>query len=97
MAVTARPPRRVRVIADATGLRGTALCTNGALIYDLERHAAIKQTRLRAESLHALVAALRRGRHCLVLTQWTEHLDRLVTAASGRDHSAHPQATSRDP
>ncbi len=31
-----------------------------------------------------VVAALARGRHCLVLTQWTEHLDRLVTALSER-------------
>src|SRR5829696_1547602 len=33
-----------------------------------------------------VVAALARGRHCLVLTQWTEHLDRLVTALSLRGH-----------
>lgn len=33
-----------------------------------------------------VVDALGRGRHCLVLTQWTEHLDRLVTALSLRGH-----------
>src|SRR4051794_30888390 len=33
-----------------------------------------------------VLAALTRGRHCLVLTQWTEHLDRLVTALSKRGH-----------
>jgi superfamily II DNA or RNA helicase len=33
-----------------------------------------------------VVAALARGRHCLVLTQWTEHLDRLVSALSERGH-----------
>src|SRR3954451_7337700 len=33
-----------------------------------------------------VVAALARGRHCLVLTQWTEHLDRLVTALTLRGH-----------
>jgi superfamily II DNA or RNA helicase len=31
-----------------------------------------------------VAAALGRGRHCLVLTQWTEHLDRLVTALGDR-------------
>jgi superfamily II DNA or RNA helicase len=35
-----------------------------------------------------VVAALARGRHCLVLTQWTEHLDRLVTMLSKRGHEA---------
>jgi superfamily II DNA or RNA helicase len=33
-----------------------------------------------------VVAALARGRHCLVLTQWTAHLDRLVPALSQRGH-----------
>jgi superfamily II DNA or RNA helicase len=33
-----------------------------------------------------VVDALTRGRHCLVLTQWTEHVDRLVTALSERGH-----------
>jgi superfamily II DNA or RNA helicase len=33
-----------------------------------------------------VVAALARGRHCLVLTQWTQHLDRLVTTLSERGH-----------
>jgi superfamily II DNA or RNA helicase len=31
-----------------------------------------------------VAAALARGRHCLVLTQWTEHLDRLVAALTVR-------------
>ena len=33
-----------------------------------------------------VVAALARGRHCLVLTQWTAHLDRLVAELSQRGH-----------
>jgi superfamily II DNA or RNA helicase len=33
-----------------------------------------------------VVAALTHGRHCLVLTQWTEHLDRLVAALNDRGH-----------
>ncbi|MFF1834127.1 HAD family hydrolase [Streptomyces sp. NPDC058231] len=33
--VTARPPRFVDRLADAAGLAGTAVCSNGALVYDL--------------------------------------------------------------
>jgi superfamily II DNA or RNA helicase len=33
-----------------------------------------------------VLVALSRGRHCLVLTQWTEHLDRLVAALNERGH-----------
>jgi superfamily II DNA or RNA helicase len=33
-----------------------------------------------------VAAALGHGRHCLVLTQWTEHVNRLVTALSKRGH-----------
>lgn len=33
--VTARPPRAVRVIAEQTGVTGTAICSNGAIVYDL--------------------------------------------------------------
>ncbi|MGW1468601.1 HAD family hydrolase [Streptomyces sp. NPDC002308] len=33
--VTARPPRYLDRLADATGLTGTAVCSNGALVYDI--------------------------------------------------------------
>jgi superfamily II DNA or RNA helicase len=33
-----------------------------------------------------VTAALARGRHCLILTQWTAHLDRLVAALNERGH-----------
>ncbi|WP_351227039.1 Cof-type HAD-IIB family hydrolase [Streptomyces sp. NPDC002133] len=33
--VTARPPRYVDVLATAAGLGGTAVCSNGALVYDI--------------------------------------------------------------
>ena len=33
-----------------------------------------------------VLVALVRGRHCLVLTQWTEHLDRLAAALNQRGH-----------
>ena len=33
-----------------------------------------------------LELALTRGRHCLVLTQWTAHLERLTAARRGTGH-----------
>jgi superfamily II DNA or RNA helicase len=33
-----------------------------------------------------VASALERGRHCLVLTQWTDHVDRLTAALIARDH-----------
>lgn len=33
--VTARPPRSIRRFADLTGLTGPAICSNGAVLYDL--------------------------------------------------------------
>ncbi|WP_327269595.1 HAD hydrolase family protein [Streptomyces sp. NBC_01218] len=33
--VTARPPRYLDLLADETGLTGTAVCSNGAVVYDL--------------------------------------------------------------
>jgi superfamily II DNA or RNA helicase len=41
-----------------------------------------------AQVVTDVVAALGRGRHCLVLSQWTEHLDRLVAAL--REHGHDP-------
>jgi Cof subfamily protein (haloacid dehalogenase superfamily) len=34
--VTGRPPRWMQAIVDQTGHRGTALCGNGAIVYDLD-------------------------------------------------------------
>lgn len=59
VAVTARPPRRVRELAEALGLAGLAICTNGALLYDLDRDAVVSQSRLTAERAAALIARLR--------------------------------------
>lgn len=33
--VTARPPRSIHELAEAAGVTGTAVCSNGALVYDL--------------------------------------------------------------
>ena len=36
MFVTARPPRGVDPIAAMAGVAGTAVCSNGAIVYDLD-------------------------------------------------------------
>jgi superfamily II DNA or RNA helicase len=39
-----------------------------------------------AQVVTDVIAALTNGRHCLVLTQWTDHLDRLTAALRERGH-----------
>jgi HAD superfamily hydrolase (TIGR01484 family) len=60
--VTGRPPRVMRTVAAAFGHRGTAICANGALAYDMHRD-AIEDLHLipgpvLAEAAHALRAAV---------------------------------------
>jgi len=57
--VTARPPRRVRLVAGASELSGVAICGNGSLLYDLESDTLLHQERLRSEHASLLVEALR--------------------------------------
>ena len=59
MSVTARPPRRVARVAEATGLRGVAICSNGGLLYDVTTETVVSQIRLSAELTVALVTQLR--------------------------------------
>lgn len=59
LAVTARPPRRVRKIAAQVGWRGTAICSNGALVYDLATDSVVSQQRLSAEVARALITSAR--------------------------------------
>ncbi|MEU0833038.1 Cof-type HAD-IIB family hydrolase [Streptomyces sp. NPDC005969] len=44
--VTARPPRFVDRLADATGLAGTAVCSNGALVYDIATRTVVSSRAL---------------------------------------------------
>lgn len=59
--VTARPPRRVRAVADRVGLTGQVICANGALVFDLDQDVVVRQARLAANSTHALIASLRKS------------------------------------
>ncbi|WP_354641752.1 HAD family hydrolase [Kitasatospora camelliae] len=44
--VTARPPRFVDALAEAHGLTGTAVCSNGALVYDIASRTVISSRTL---------------------------------------------------
>ncbi|MEV6103940.1 HAD family hydrolase [Streptomyces sp. NPDC051940] len=53
--VTARPPRYVDALADATGLTGLAVCSNGAIVYDL-RTRTVRDSRVLAPEVARRVA-----------------------------------------
>src|SRR5580692_6660403 len=57
--VTGRPARHVRQIEGADHLGDLAICLNGALVYDLERHAVVEETRVPAVVAGELIARLR--------------------------------------
>lgn len=56
---TGRPPRWMRPIAEATGHRGVAICSNGAVVYDLHQEQVIEEYLLAPDILVALVEAIR--------------------------------------
>jgi HAD superfamily hydrolase (TIGR01484 family) len=56
--VTGRPPRVMRSVAAKFGHRGTAICANGALAYDMRAH-SITTSRLIPPAVLAAAAALR--------------------------------------
>ncbi|MEQ4208441.1 HAD family hydrolase [Actinopolymorpha sp. B17G11] len=56
---TGRPPRWLRHIADATGHRGIAVCSNGALVYDLHKESVVDSYPLAPEIGLAVVDAIR--------------------------------------
>jgi Cof subfamily protein (haloacid dehalogenase superfamily) len=59
--VTARSPRSVREIAADLGLRGEAICANGATVYDLDGQRIVAHRPLPVEVAHRVVRGLRRG------------------------------------
>jgi Cof subfamily protein (haloacid dehalogenase superfamily) len=56
---TARPPLRLKPLAEATGHRGVAVCANGAVIWDLHTESVIEATLLEPEIALELVDLLR--------------------------------------
>ena len=56
---TARSPRSTRLIAAGAGLGGTAVCANGAIVYDLDADRIVEHVPLSAATAHRLVVGLR--------------------------------------
>ncbi len=56
--VTGRPPRTARVIADALGVRGPAICANGALVVDLPALRVLRDVRIEGALATGLVTDL---------------------------------------
>ncbi|MEU6881528.1 Cof-type HAD-IIB family hydrolase [Streptomyces sp. NPDC046712] len=59
--VTARPPRFVDALATATGVVGTAVCSNGALVYDVEARTVTTSRTLPVQAARRVAAALSRA------------------------------------
>lgn len=56
--VTARPPRFVDRLAGAAGLVGTAVCSNGALVYDIATRTVVSSRLLSLTTARRVAAAL---------------------------------------
>ncbi|MER6117906.1 HAD family phosphatase [Streptomyces sp. A0642] len=56
--VTARPPRFVDRLAEATGLTGTAVCSNGALVYDVGTRTVVSSRFLSLATARQVATAL---------------------------------------
>jgi len=59
--VTARPPRVVRHLAEHAGLDGIAVCSNGAILYDLAGDAFLSHERLEPALARELIDLIRAG------------------------------------
>lgn len=57
--VTGRPPHTLRKAAQAAGVSGLAICSNGAVVYDLDRAAIVRHTALDVDTAARLIHALR--------------------------------------
>ncbi len=56
---TARPPLRLKALAEATDHRGVAVCANGAVVYDLHTESVLEATTLEPATALELVDLLR--------------------------------------
>ncbi|MFK0256051.1 HAD family hydrolase [Streptomyces sp. NPDC090445] len=56
--VTARPPRYVDALIAAYGLAGTAVCSNGALVYDMTSRSVVSSRTLPVDSARRAAEAL---------------------------------------
>lgn len=58
--VTARPTRYVDALAEVTGLSGTAVCSNGAVVYDIASRTVVESRVLSADAAQAVAGAVAR-------------------------------------
>ncbi|RZS45155.1 hypothetical protein EV193_1011042 [Herbihabitans rhizosphaerae] len=58
--VTGRPPRWIPSVADAAGLDGYAVCSNGAVLYDIGADQVLSATEIDPMVLHDVAHALQR-------------------------------------
>ncbi|MEU4417690.1 HAD family hydrolase [Nocardia salmonicida] len=56
--VTARPPRYLDALVDAAGLTGTAVCSNGALIYDIASRTVVESRALSVAAARTVADAV---------------------------------------
>lgn len=59
--VSARPPRTLALIANSLNLTGLAICSNGAILYDLEADEILTNERLPVEVAKYLIETLKRS------------------------------------
>lgn len=57
--VTGRPVRRILHVAEEAGLTGVALCSNGAIVFDLQAHTMVDDHPIEPATATALVSDLR--------------------------------------
>lgn len=73
---TARPPRHIACLAEKIGLRGMAVCSNGAVLYDLDKQRTIECAVLEPGHVRYLIAMLRAADPNLALA--IECVERIV-------------------
>ncbi|HEV8651183.1 MAG TPA: HAD family hydrolase [Actinomycetes bacterium] len=95
--VTGRPARSVREIADRAGVRGLAICANGALVYDLNADEVVATAPLAAEVGRRLVSELRAALPGALFASETEERFMSETGWGGRGLAATDRVELDDP
>jgi Cof subfamily protein (haloacid dehalogenase superfamily) len=95
--VTGRPSRSVREIAARAGVRGLAICANGALVYDLDADKVVAATPLTAEVGRRLVAELQAALPGTVFASETEDRFQAMTGWGRRSLPAPGRVEIDDP
>ncbi|WP_338672046.1 Cof-type HAD-IIB family hydrolase [Streptomyces sp. SCSIO 30461] len=91
--VTARPPRYIDAVAAATGVVGTAVCSNGAQLYDITPRSVISSRTLALTTARRLAAVLAESAPGLGFAVETGHQIRYEPAYQLR-HGEHLSAES---